>query len=132
MAKYRIVLDTNIYNSAILFGGTPEKVLDLARSEVVDIFISQQILDEIIRVLRIKFGWNQMRLAEVEVELMSLTRKVEPKMKVRVVKDDPEDDKFLEAAIKSKSDFIISGDNHLLDLKYYQDIKIVTAKTFLI
>lgn len=132
MARYRVVLDSNIYISAILFGGIPEKILNLARSETIEIFISQQILDEVIRVLRIKFGWNQMQIAGVEVELKNLTWKIDPKVKVRVVKDDPGDNKFLEAAIKSKSDFIISGDNHLLALKNYQNIKIIAARELII
>ncbi len=131
MAKYRVILDTNIYISAILFGGTPEKVLSLARSGTVEVFISQQILDEILRVLRIKFGWNQMQLTEVEMELKSLTRRVDPRVKVRVIKDDPHDNKFLETAIESKSEFIISGDNHLLVLNNYRDIKIITAREFI-
>jgi len=130
MMRYRVVFDTNIYISAILFGGVPEKVLNLAHSEVVDIFISKQILAEIIKVLQFKFGWSRTQLAEVEAEIKRLTYKIDSKSKVKVVKSDPEDNKFLEAAIGSKSEFIISGDKHLLDLKSYKNIKIITAKTF--
>ena len=130
MAKYRIVLDTNIYISAILFGGTPEQVLNLARYGAIEIFISKQILAEIIKVLKLKFGWSKTQLVEVEAEIKRLTYRVDAKSKIKAIKSDPEDNKFLEAAIESKSDFIISGDKHLLDLRSYKNIEIISAKKF--
>jgi hypothetical protein len=55
---------------------------------------------------------------------------VYPKQKIYIISD-PKDNIFLECAVESKAKFIVSGDNHLLELKEYRDIKIVTAKTFI-
>ena len=46
------------------------------------------------------------------------------------LKTDPDDNKFLACALEAKADFIVSGDNHLLELKHYQGIQIITAKIF--
>ncbi|MBI2630224.1 putative toxin-antitoxin system toxin component, PIN family [Candidatus Pacearchaeota archaeon] len=56
---------------------------------------------------------------------------VEPKTKIEIIKDDPDDNKIIECAIEGKVDFIISQDNHLLNLKEFQGIKIVSPKEFL-
>lgn len=130
MAKYRIVLDTNIFISAILFGGMPEQVLNLARFGLIEIFVSKEILEEIIRILRVKFDWGKNQISEVEAEIEALTRQAKPEKMIKFVKSDPDDNKFLEVAIGSKSDFIISGDKHLLDLSTYGGVKIVTAREF--
>ena len=56
---------------------------------------------------------------------------VHPKSKFNVVKDDPDDDKIIEAAVEGKAEYIITQDNHLLKLKEFKGIKIVTPKDFL-
>ena len=56
---------------------------------------------------------------------------VGPKMKENVVKSDPTDDKFIECAINSNADYIISGDRDLLDLKEYKGIKIMKTSEIL-
>lgn len=131
MAPLSIVVDTNIYISAILFGGKPEQILHLARSGKIRVFISPQILHEIVEVLKVKFDWNEDQLAEVEAEIENLTHKVEPRTGIKFVKSDLEDNKFLEVAVESKSQLIISGDKHLLDLKSFKNIKIITITEFL-
>jgi len=56
---------------------------------------------------------------------------VEPSEHFQVVKDDPADDKFLEAAIAGKAILIVSGDYHLLELKRFRDVPIITAREFI-
>ncbi len=56
---------------------------------------------------------------------------VEPSTKIKVVKDDPEDDKFVETAVEGDAYFIVTQDKHLLKLKDYQGIKIITPEEFL-
>jgi len=56
---------------------------------------------------------------------------VEPKEKFNTIKDDPSDNKIIECAKEGKSDFIITNDNHLLKLKEFEGIRIVTPKEFL-
>ena len=56
---------------------------------------------------------------------------VDPKEKIRLIEDDPKDNIFIECALAGECKFIVSGDHHLLKLKEYKDIKIVTAKEFM-
>lgn len=56
---------------------------------------------------------------------------IQSDMKLFVVKKDPDGNKILECAVSSNSDYIVTGDKHLLDIKEYKGIKIVTAKQFL-
>ena len=58
MNRLKVVLDTNIYISAILFGGKPELLIQLAREKVIDIFISELILNELAKIFKTKFTWN--------------------------------------------------------------------------
>ncbi len=63
-----------------------------------------------------------------------LTKKsilVEPSTRIKIVKDDPEDDKFVETALEGDADFIVTQDKHLLKLKDYQGIKVITPEEFL-
>jgi predicted nucleic acid-binding protein len=52
-------------------------------------------------------------------------------MNLKEIKEDPEDNKYLSAAVEGKADFIISGDHHLKDLRIYQGIRILDPSTFL-
>jgi predicted nucleic acid-binding protein len=56
---------------------------------------------------------------------------IDTKETINVVTDDPSDNKFIEAAMAGKAKLIVSGDNHLLELKSFKDISIITAKEFL-
>jgi len=56
---------------------------------------------------------------------------VEPQKRIFAVTEYLDDNKFLECAIEAKVDYIISGDPHLLDMKKYKTVKIVTASEFL-
>ena len=54
-----------------------------------------------------------------------------PKRKVNVVKDDPDDNKFIEAALEGKADYIVTQDRHLLHIKEFEGIRMATPKEFL-
>jgi len=128
----RIVLDANIYISAILFGGKPEKVLDLARKGRIEILISEAILAQIIRVLKKKFGWADWQISEIVEEIRAITILVIPKQILKVIKEKNSDNRILECAIEGKSQYIISGDeHHLLPLRKYRGIKILSPAEFL-
>ncbi len=129
--KIKVVIDTNVLISS-LWGGKPGKIVELWDDEAILIVVSQQVLDEYFNVL------NRFDLSEEDIEDLTIlfanpnkTIIVEPKVKIHLIKVDPEDNKFLECALEGKTKFIISGDKHILDLKYFQDIRIVTASEFL-
>lgn len=132
MSEIKVVLDTNIYISAILFGGKPEKLISLAREKVIDIFISDTILIELTRILKTKFNWNNEQIYFLIETINKLTYFVVPTKKINDIKNHQSDNTILECAIEANADCIISGDkHHILPLKNYRGIKILTASQFL-
>jgi len=128
----RVVLDANIYISAILFGGNPEKVLDLARKRRIVVLISEAILAQIVRVLKKKFRWADWQISEIVKEIRTITIFVVPKQILKVIKGKNSDNRILECAIEGKAQYIISGDeHHLLPLKKFRGIKILNPAEFL-
>jgi putative PIN family toxin of toxin-antitoxin system len=127
----KIVIDTNIYISAIFWGGKPRVVVDLGRSEQVLIFTSSEIEKEIEKKLKTKFGLSNEEAAQILLDFSTFTVPVKVSRRITVIDDDPDDDKFIECAVASRSGFIVSGDKHLLNLKEYKGIKIMKAADFL-
>jgi uncharacterized protein len=128
----KVVIDTNVFVSSF-FGGNPKRIIDLWKDEKVVLCLSKDVLDEYVDVLQ-RVGLK----GEDEIaELLSLFAKgfnilftkTTPKMKV--VKDDPEDDKFIECAVALKAEVLITGDNALKTLRAYMGIKILTPQEFL-
>ncbi len=113
----KIVIDTNIYISAIFWGGKPRSVVDLGRNGQVSIFTSSQIEKEINKKLKIKFGLSDEEVAQILFDFSTFTLPIKASRKITVIDDDPDDDKFIECAVASRAGFIVSGDKHLLNLK---------------
>lgn len=126
----RVVLDTNILASALVYGGNPKKVLLLALSKQVQVVISPLLQAELIDIIAKKFP--------LSLEIMNLFKKevqknfiiVQPTQTLNIVRD-TDDNRVLEAAIEGRCNYIVTGDKDLLDLGSYKDIKIVTATEFL-
>lgn len=127
----RVVLDTNVYISALMFGGLPGSLLDLAFLRSFTLLISSQLLEEVDEKLREKFRVSAEDAALVRARLVKLAMVVEPRETLRVIAEDPDDDRVLECAVAGRADLIISGDRHLLKLAKYQDISILTVRQFL-
>ena len=126
-----VVLDTNILISGILWRGSPYRVLLNALNKKYSLFLSPKILNEVEEKLRIKFKLQEDKIAEHIQILTEYGKIIEPNLSVDIIKDDPDDNKILECAVSCKADYIVSGDSHLLDLKEYKGIKILSAKDFL-
>ncbi len=130
--KVKVVFDANVYLSAIIFGGNPRQCLELAKSREVELFTSHAILLEIARNLQNKFGWIEWEVEEVIKGIGEFATLIFPQSTIKVITAHPQDNKILEAALGAKADYIISGDKkHLLSLKQFRDIKIISAKDFL-
>ncbi len=130
--RYRIVLDTNVLISAIVFGGKPRQILDSILSGLVDCSLSSAILNEIKEVLqRPKFGFSSEICLHIIEELHAACELCEPVKKIDVIKSDPDDNRILECAEAAKAQFIVSGDPHLLDLEEYEGILILTPAGFI-
>lgn len=132
MKRQRIVLDTNVLISAVLFGGPPRDVLELVISGAVDCSLSLPILDETREVLRRpKFGFSPEQSFQLLEELHAVCDVINPAVRVQAVASDPADNMILECALESKADVVVSGDHHLLDLGVFHSIHIVTPADYL-
>jgi uncharacterized protein len=129
----RVVLDTNVLISALLFTGAPSGLVPLWQRGAITVLLSRAILDEYLRVLSYpKFQLTEDEIrALVEEELLPYFEVVRPKKRVRAVRRDPSDDKFLECALAGRADVIVSGDGELLELRSYRRIRIQTPGEFL-
>jgi len=128
-----IVIDTNVVVSAILFGGSPGKLIELWKAGRIRPLITQEILTEYIRVL----AYPKFKLSEDEINYI-IHQEILPYFKVvksipgpSVIKEDPDDDKFIRCAEAGNAEIIITGDQHLLALKTYKKIKIMNPSQLL-
>lgn len=126
----KVVIDTNVFLSAFLFGGKPGKVLLLARREKIEVVISEVIIEEISRILKVKFSIDDWRIARIIEEINDVSRVVVPVEQCNGVVG--KDRHILECAAAAKADYIVSGDKkHILPLKEFRGIKIVSPAEFL-
>lgn len=127
----RVVLDTNVYISALMFGGLPGFLFDLALSQSFLPVISPALLDELDEKLQSKFEVSAEDAAIVRTKLQSVAEIVRPDLILHVIKEDPDDNRVLECAVKGKADYVVTGDRHLLKLGAHEGIPIVTVRQFL-
>jgi len=127
----RVVLDTNVFISALFWKGAPYQVFKRILEGVILNFISPQILEELKERLLYKFKLPSEKVREFLEIIVFNSQIVYPKKKLNVVKKDPKDNKILECALEAQASFIISGDKHLLEIKEYKGIKIISPKELL-
>jgi putative PIN family toxin of toxin-antitoxin system len=127
----RVVADTNVFISALMFGGLPGRFLDLALRRRFTLLTSKMLLDELDDKLRGKFAVSERDALAIREKLEGNAEGVEPDFELNAVPDDPDDNRVLECAIAGKADFIVSGDRHLLRIGNYAGIAIVTVRQFL-
>lgn len=83
------------------------------------------------RILSDRFGWPDKDITEVREVLSSVSQGVVPHVQLDVVKRDPDDNRVLECAQSSASDYVVTGDKDLLDLKHYPGARILKPAEFL-
>jgi uncharacterized protein len=127
----RIVVDTNVIVSALVFGGLPRRVFEMVESGRCEFCYSAEIENETRRVLRDKFGWDEQRLERYLPVLWGLGERVTPRLRVNAVREDPDDNRILECALAAGADMIVSGDGHLLKLTAFEGITILAPREFL-
>jgi putative PIN family toxin of toxin-antitoxin system len=126
-----VVIDTNVLVSAYL-GGRLETIIVAWIAGKFVLTVSDQIVSEYINVLsRPKFKILRVELDDFAALILSKAEFVSPEESIRVIEADPSDNKFLEAAVAGKVDYIVSGDKHLRDLKEFRGIAVQTPSVFL-
>lgn len=113
---WRVVSDTNVMISGLLWRGAPYRCLQLARTGLVEAFYCPEMLDELAAKLTGKFGFSGERAREALDLWRALATEVPIEGNLRAVVDDPDDDVFVECALRAEAEFLVSGDRHLLAL----------------
>lgn len=127
----KVVADTNIYISALNFGGVADELLSLARKNNIDLFASPPILDEIKGVLIDKFNWSTKRARESITTIKSFTKPAHPQETINLITEDEPDNRILECATEAKAHFIVTGDKLLQNLRSFRGIRIISLREFL-
>ncbi len=129
---YKVILDTNVLISAIVFGGKPRHILESIIRGKVGLAVSESILKEVKAVLSgRKFRYPPQIVHAVLTEISSMSELVDPRVRVNKIKKDPDDNRVLECAVESRADFIVSGDMHLLELGSFKGISIMNPADFI-
>ncbi len=133
----RVVADTNVVVSGLLWYGPSRRILDLARVGTLELFTSAELLGELRDVLgRQKFA-SRLARADVSVDTLvfgfgALARIIDTAPIEPVVLEDPDDDAVVACAVASKARYVVSGDHHLLDLGQFHNCMFLTARKLLV
>jgi uncharacterized protein len=129
--KIKAILDTNVFISGVFWKGPPFEILKAWQEQRFRLAISPPILDEYRCVLdemmkkrALPVPTSILRIIELHSEM------VEPVSFAEPVCSDPDDDKFLEAALAARAGYVVSGDAALLKVKQYRGIEILRPRQF--
>ena len=126
----RVTLDTNEYVSAFTGGVRALRLLHLAIAGDIEIAISEPIIAETVRVLRETFDWPPYDLHEARQRLQTIGKLVAPSTTLQIQQDEP-DNKILECAVESGSEYLVTEDKALLTLGGIGSARILRASEFL-
>ena len=123
----RIVLDTNVFISGIFWEGNfCSQIIDKLRQGRFQLVSSPKLVEELVETLRhFKISMDEELIEGWKNLIIENSIMVDSTVAIKAVKDDPDDDKLVEAAVYGEADFIISQDKHLLRLREYNKIKIL-------
>ena len=125
-----MAIDSNVFVSALLFGGKPSACLKLVYEQEIIGITSDPVISETLDVLAKKFKFAIGQLEETRKLIEKNFIKVYPSITLNVSRD-PDDNRILEAALAGKCEFIITGDTDLMTLKKFKSILILTPSDFL-
>src|SRR3989338_5945176 len=131
----KVTLDTNVLVSGTFWTGNSFKILELIDKNRIKNVASKEIIKEYYEVINSdeiidKIKDKKLRMLKIAHKLITKSEIVEPSVKIDIIKDDPDDNKILECAIAGNVDCIVSNDKHLLKLKKFRNIPILTPDDF--
>ena len=134
----RVVLDTNFVISRYLSpSGPPAHIFHYWEQGAFTLVVSEPILAEIERVfsyprINDKLKLSDQAIAGIIDGFATFGELVTPTQRLHVVEADPDDDKLIECAVAGKADYLVSGNDHLTDIKEYEGIQILTPAQFVL
>lgn len=126
----RVVVDTNVYVSALVFGGKPAAVLQLAGAGAFQLVVAATIKAEVMETLTTKFGWSARRAEQACRRLWEEACWMVRPQEVRGSRD-PDDDPVLSCALEAQARAIVTGDQDLLVLHPFRGVEILAPAEFL-
>ncbi len=129
--KQTLVFDTNILISGYLWTGKPRQAIRVVKSGGFRLLYCKESIDELIRVLSIKFGLDSGEIFRIVSDIHTIGKKTTIVTKDQPISEDITDNLFINLAIDGDARLIVSGDSHLLKLKEYKQIGIITVFEFL-
>lgn len=127
----RVIFDTNIYISAFAIpGGSAEEAYRYAVPRDFELFASIAILTETANTLRNKFAWSNEKIESLLTNIGKVAVVLKTQPHIHVLHDEP-DNRILECGVPAQADIIVTGDQHLLALKHYEDIILMKLSEFL-
>lgn len=133
----KITIDTNILISATFWEGEAYRIIQLIEQKKIQCFISKEILKEYNKVLHSdeiieKIEEKHLTIKSITIKVIEMCGLVEPRRKINIVKDDPDDNKIIECAVEANVDYIVTYDEkHLLKIREFEGIKIISPTEFL-
>lgn len=131
----RVVFDTNVLVAAYNWpDGMADRAYWLVRRGVAELHTSAFILDEVERILREKFGWEDDRVERALAQIRRISKGVhEPSERVDVIEGDPTDNRILECTLAAEAKFLVTGDKkHLLPLGSFRGVSIIGLRDFVV
>ena len=127
----KVVLDTNVFLSAVFFGGPPGQILQAWHDGQVEIVLSPEILAEY------QEAGEELAASHPDLELQPILQILAMRAEIVLpaplgesVCVDPDDDKFLACAVASAAPFVVSGDKHLLNVSEYRGVRVIRPREF--
>ena len=131
----KVTLDTNVLVSGTFWTGDSFKILDIIDKGKLKHVSSKELIDEYYKAISSdeiidKIKDKKLTMLKIAQKVISNSQVVEPSAKLNIIKEDSDDNKVLECAKEGKAEYIITNDNHLLKLKEFEGIRIITPAEF--
>ena len=131
----KVTLDTNVLVSGTFWTGDSFRILNLIDKNELNNIISKEIIKEYYEVINSneiigKIEDKKLKMLKIVHRVINNSDILEPSVKIDIIKDDPDDNKILECAVAGNADCIVSNDRHLLKLKNFRGIPILTPDDF--
>lgn len=127
---FSVVLDTNVVLAAYLTKGAASKIVAKWSEGFFELLVSDEIVKEYLRIL-LSQNIDPSLVSELNYQLDKYAKLIQPKKKLVIVKEDPDDDKFFECAVEGKARYIVSNDKHLLRVGNYKGVMVLSIQQFL-